>query len=264
MPSAERERARRRLSWCYSTFDGTSITGNPRSSSFINLVRQRRLKKVSRIALWGAAYKLRLPQSESWVRGLVFRAYAGMPAGEVDERLRNFYDNAIAGRFRDQADGHASHQAQGRVVLVSLPRSFAYRGACARAPSVRLPGFDPHGGGRGGHYTCRPGGEPVEGDEKPRAIERFANERYGEGNWRKSYAYGDHVPTAPCSVWRSSSGRESPTGRSAVRRAAKGDVDWSDWGTLPDAARGVQGEIVAGREQFSRFCSISPSSACRA
>ena len=60
-------------------FDGTSIQGNSpvllvRYLHGDDLLRKRVLAKVG---AWGAAYKLRLPQSEAWVRGQVFTAFEG-------------------------------------------------------------------------------------------------------------------------------------------------------------------------------------------
>lgn len=181
-------------------FDGTSITGNSPVLLVRHLVRRRMLKVsvIARILLWAACYKLRLPQSESWVRGLVFRAFAGKPKGEVDAYLRDFYDNAIACRFRDEADAAMrQHQAEGRVVFVV---SATFEPIVARAHERHPFDFQVSTGmevDEEGNYTCRVLGEPVEGDEKPRAIARFANERYGKGNWVVSYAYGDHHSDRP-------------------------------------------------------------------
>ncbi|MFR3272972.1 MAG: hypothetical protein ACLTQI_03565 [Slackia sp.] len=74
-------------------FDGTSIRGN----SPVILVRflrsQGMLRKrvISKVLAWAAAYKLRLPQSEAWVRGLVFAAF-GSARESVDAFLSDFYD----------------------------------------------------------------------------------------------------------------------------------------------------------------------------
>ena len=198
MPSADGGKAPVEL--VVFDFDGTSINGNSPVILVRRLVRQRRLKVsvIARILLWAACYKLRLPQSESWVRGLVFRAFAGKPKGEVDAYLRDFYDNAIACRFRDEADAAMrQHQAEGRVVLVV---SATFEPIVARAHERHPFDFQVSTGmevDEEGNYTCRVLGEPVEGDEKPRAIARFANERYGKGNWVVSYAYGDHHSDRP-------------------------------------------------------------------
>lgn len=181
-------------------FDGTSISGNSPVMLVRRLVKRRALKVsvIARIALWGAAYKLRLPQSESWVRGLVFRAYAGMPKTAVDERLRAFYDEAIACRFREKADAAMrAHREAGRVVVVvSATFEPIVERAQERHPfdfqvSTRMEVDDR------GNYTCRVEGEPVEGEEKPRAIARLADERFGKGNWTIAYAYGDHHSDRP-------------------------------------------------------------------
>ena len=67
-------------------FDGTSIAGNSPVLLVSHLLSRKMLKKrvVFRILLWAAAYKLRLPQNEAAVRGLVFTAFEGKPAAEVD------------------------------------------------------------------------------------------------------------------------------------------------------------------------------------
>ena len=83
-------------------FDGTSIAGNSPVLLVSHLLSRKMLKKrvVFRILLWAAAYKLRLPQNEAAVRGLVFTAFEGKPAAEVDAFLAEFYDERIAPLFR--------------------------------------------------------------------------------------------------------------------------------------------------------------------
>ena len=60
-------------------FDGTCISGNSPVILVSHLVRKGLLGKgtLLRILCWAAAYKLRLPQNESWVRGAVFSAFEG-------------------------------------------------------------------------------------------------------------------------------------------------------------------------------------------
>lgn len=67
-------------------FDGTCIQGNSPVMLVRYLVRRRMLSPsvVARILSWAFAYKTRLPQNEAWVRGLVFRAFAGRPVAEVN------------------------------------------------------------------------------------------------------------------------------------------------------------------------------------
>ncbi|MFR5091613.1 MAG: haloacid dehalogenase-like hydrolase [Adlercreutzia equolifaciens] len=87
-------------------FDGTCIQGNSPVMLVRYLVRRRMLSPsvVARILSWAFAYKTRLPQNEAWVRGLVFRAFAGRPVAEVNGFLRDFYDQVIDRRFRADAE----------------------------------------------------------------------------------------------------------------------------------------------------------------
>ncbi|HIY82740.1 HAD family hydrolase [Rubneribacter sp.] len=176
-------------------FDGTSIAGNSPVLLVSHLMKRKMLKKrvVSRILLWAAAYKLRLPQNESWVRGLVFTAFEGRPACEVDAFLSDFYDERIAPLFRPQADAAMrAHAEAGDVVLVvSATFEPIILRAMERHPfecqvSTRMRTAPD------GTYTREVEGLPVEGEEKLAAVRRFGDARFGPGNWRIAFAYGDH------------------------------------------------------------------------
>ena len=101
-------------------FDGTCIQGNSPVMLVRYLVRRRMLSPsvVARILSWAFAYKTRLPQNEAWVRGLVFRAFAGRPVAEVNGFLRDFYDQVIDRRFRADAEAEmAAHEEAGHAVV---------------------------------------------------------------------------------------------------------------------------------------------------
>ena len=176
-------------------FDGTSIDGNSPVLLVAYLLKRKMLRKrdASAIAAWGAAYKLRLPQNESWVRGMVFSAFEGMPASEVDAFLARFYDEEVAPLFRPAADeAMRAHRQAGRdVVVVSATFEPIIKRAMEHHPfdfqlSTRMRRA------ADGTYTREVEGLPVEGPEKLAALTRFANERYGAGNWQIHSAYGDH------------------------------------------------------------------------
>ena len=176
-------------------FDGTSIAGNSPVLLVQHLMRRKMLKKrvIFRILLWAAAYKLRLPQNESWVRGLVFTAFEGHPVAEVDKFLADFYDERISMLFRPEADqAMRTHAEAGDIVVVISatfepiilramehhPFAFQISTRMRKAPD--------------GTYTREVEGLPGEGEEKIAAVQRFGDERYGAGNWELAYAYGDH------------------------------------------------------------------------
>ena len=176
-------------------FDGTCIRGN----SPVLLVRYLALKRmlapsvVMRILLWAGCYKARLPQNESWVRGLVFRAFAGRPVGEVNRFLEEFYDSHIDERFRHQAQqAMEEHEAAGHaVVCVSATFEPIIAAAMVRRPiqyaiATRMKvDFQ-------GDYTNQVEGLPVEGPQKVQVLESFCDQVFGAGKWELAYAYGDH------------------------------------------------------------------------
>lgn len=176
-------------------FDGTCLNGNSPVMLVKHLVCKGMLDKsvIARILAWGIAYKLRLPQNEAWVRGLVFRAFEGKPVEDVDAFLKDFYDEVVEPRFRAKASQvMQDYVSQGvKVMLVSA----TFEPIAARAKelhpidyqiSTRMCATE-HG-----TYTCQVEGIPVEGAQKLVELRAFANETWGEGNWRLVAAYGDH------------------------------------------------------------------------
>ncbi|MEC4272289.1 HAD-IB family hydrolase [Adlercreutzia sp. R25] len=176
-------------------FDGTCIQGNSPVMLVRSLARRRMLAPsvIARILGWGIAYKTRLPQNEAWVRGLVFRAFAGRPANEVNQFLYDFYDRAIDARFRPDAEAEmAAHEAAGHaVVCVSATFEPIVAAAMQRHPiqyaiATRMKvDFQ-------GTYTDEVEGEPIEGAEKVTVLNRLCDELFGAGQWELAWAYGDH------------------------------------------------------------------------
>ncbi|MEC4183711.1 HAD-IB family hydrolase [Adlercreutzia sp. R21] len=176
-------------------FDGTCIRGNSPVLLVRHLARRRMLKPsvIARIMGWGACYKARLPQNESWVRGLVFRAFVGQPAAEVNRFLRDFYDRFIDERFRPDAEAAmlAHEEAGHAVVCVSATFEPIVAAAMQRRPiqyaiATRMKvDFQ-------GNYTDKVEGLPIEGPQKVQVLSQFCDERFGEGRWELAWAYGDH------------------------------------------------------------------------
>lgn len=176
-------------------FDGTSISGNSPVLLVRTLLQQRLLQKrvATRIIGWALAYKFRLPQNESWVRGAVFSAFEGQEKAQVDAYLEDFYRTHLEKIFRPKAQEAVDyHLAHGREVwLVS-----------ATFEPIALEAMKHHGYTRcfatrmatdaQGRYTCEVEGLPVEGQEKLARVTAYANAAYGKGKWVLTHAYGDH------------------------------------------------------------------------
>ncbi len=176
-------------------FDGTCITGNSPVMLVKHLYRDDLLsiKQALDICLWAVRYKFRLPQNESSVRAKVFRPFEGRPKADVDEYLRLFYDEVVCPCWRPAAIASMNERkAEGcHIMVVSaswqaiVDRAREERGFdCALATNMIVD--------EAGNYTRQVEGLPVEGTEKLRVIQRYADNRFGAGNWELSYAYGDH------------------------------------------------------------------------
>ncbi len=212
-------------------FDGTCINGNSPALLVPYLLGHRLLPlhRAIEIGFWALAYKLRLPQNESWVRGKVFSAFEGKPKADVDRYLADFYDEKIASRVRPAAiEAMRRDKAAGRLVVIV---SASWSGIVARAArdfpfdhalTTRMVVDDK------GCYTTQVDGLPVEGEEKVRALTRWADEALGKGAWCVDHAYGDHHSDAPllaCAERPCAVCPDNPLGRESKRR------DWrvEDW-----------------------------------
>lgn len=176
-------------------FDGTSIDCNSPVMLVSHLARRRMIGKriTLRIALWGLRYKLRLPQNESWVRGMVFSAFEGKPAAEVDAYLARFYEDNIAKRFRPEAAETMRRHAEEGIVVVVVSATFEpIIIRCMQDHPIQYQISTRMKVAEDGTYTREVEGLPVEGDEKLAALTRFADGRFGAGNWEIAHAYGDH------------------------------------------------------------------------
>ena len=181
-------------------FDGTSIEGSSPSWLVNRLIFERKISPITtlKIGMWGIAYKWHLPQSESWVRGQVFRAFEGKSKESVDAYLTNFYDTIIARRFRPEADKAMQERADEgcEVLVVSATFEPIVLRAMESHPftheiSTRMKVA------ADGTYTREVDGRCIEGDEKLIALKHFCDGRFGEGGWTLEYAYGDHHSDAP-------------------------------------------------------------------
>lgn len=174
-------------------FDGTSLSGNSPVMLVRYLRKHMRKSILARIIAWGAAYKMRLPQNEAWVRGLVFSVFQGKSVNKVNEFLWDFYAEKVAPRFRSSADECMRAHIERGDVVVCVSATFEPIIAAAMTEHPIMFGIATRMAAHtNGTYTDRVEGEPVEGPEKLAALKRFADQYFGEGAWRLDSAYGDH------------------------------------------------------------------------
>lgn len=194
-PGAARAAGAQRVQIAAFDFDGTSLSGNSPVMLVRYLARLGMLSKsvIARIILWGGAYKARLPQNESWVRGLVFSAFRGKPVCQVNKFLRDFYAERVSPRVRAQAVATMQDHLDAGHVVVCVSATFEPIIAAAMlehpiqyaiATRMKVDAY--------GCYTDEVEGLPVEGSEKIAALTAFADERFGKGGWELGWAYGDH------------------------------------------------------------------------
>lgn len=212
-------------------FDDTCIEGSSPSWLVNRLIFERMISPatIAKIGLWGVAYKWHLPQSESWVRGQVFRAFAGKPKESVDEYLVRLYDNYIEKRFRPQADETMRRLAEEGCSVIVVSASFEpiVLRAMEKHPfhhqiSTRMKTAPD------GTYTRQVEGLPIEGDAKLMAIKHWCDGHFGEGNWEIAYAYADHHSDAPLLSAAKHPFAVTPNSAMAKRAAREGwpVLDW--------------------------------------
>lgn len=175
-------------------FDGTILDGHSPVMLVKSLLHQRIMpaSTVIAVAWWGLRYKLRLPHEQSEVRKQIFNLFKDLDFHEVDKIMENLYDTEISHYLRkDALESIRTYQdLDVPVVLVSasfeaiVKRAAVELGVFAQL-STKMEIID-------GRYTGEVGSLPVEGAEKRRVFEEFADEFCGAGNWELIAAYGDH------------------------------------------------------------------------
>lgn len=214
-------------------FDGTCIRGN----SPVMLVRyitfhgMLNVLVVLRIIWWAIRYKFHLPQNESKVRGLVFRAFKGKPKAEVDDFLRKFGSEHVAWRFRPGAhEAMLEHAKAGHVVLCLSATFEAILWDIVPQHPIQYQVSTRMKTDAAGNYLCEVDGLPVEGEEKLAALKRFADAEFGEGKWELDWAYCDHY--SDCTLLRAAKNPFAACPTSTLTRIAKEEgwpiIEWPD------------------------------------
>ena len=176
-------------------YDGTIVSGQSGLliSRYMFSLKLMKKRHVSCLIWWGIRYLLHLPHREGEARERVFKGLSDEPPEEVDAFMREFHDAVLAPLYRPKAEAEVARcKAEGYPVLIvsatfSMLADMAaeYLGADAAIATVMERDED-------GMYTGRVQGDVIEGKAKLTAIRRWADDRYGAGNWEISRAYADH------------------------------------------------------------------------
>ncbi len=179
--------------------DGTVLDGESPLKLTMNLLRHRELPlhKGLAMGIWGIRYRLRLPQTESTPRELLFSALTEPTVEEVDKEILQIYNKKMKKLIRPGAIREIARcKAEGMKVILA---SASFKPITTEI--VRELGFDGQVSTvmeeKDGHYTGRVLGVPVQGAEKQRLLFQFCEDHFGHGGWDLVRAYSDHFSDIP-------------------------------------------------------------------
>ncbi len=212
-------------------FDGTctDVQSGALFSRYLFHHGYLRARTVRRLMKWGFRYLFHLKRDENEPREAMFADFKDMTADEVDRLMVEFHDKKISHKYRQDAlDEIQQLQNDGYIVLLV---SATFAPIARRAAEVL--GIDTvlateMEKNKEGHYTGRVEGPAVVGEEKTRAVERWADEHIGKGQWVIAKAFGDHYSDADI-LNASCEGYAVSPGGTLKRIAKKNDWTILDW-----------------------------------
>lgn len=179
--------------------DGTVLDGESPLKLTTSLLRHRELPlhKGLLMGLWGIRYRLRLPQTESTPRELLFSCLTEPTVEQVDAEIMEIYNKRMRKRIRPGAVSELEKCRHEGMKAILASASFKP----ITTTIVDELGFD----GQvstimeevNGHYTGRVVGVPLQGREKLRLLIQYCNDHFGEGGWVLERAYSDHYSDIP-------------------------------------------------------------------
>jgi HAD superfamily hydrolase (TIGR01490 family) len=212
-------------------FDGTVLEGHSPVRMVRRLVRQRIIPGRTALATlwWGVRYRLRMAVEQAEVREYIFRSFSHFLAVDADTLMADFYTENLRQRLRPRAlETIRERQAAGEVIVLVSASFF---------PILREARQDVGADWfictqmevKDGYYTGNVAGLPPEGEQKVVQLVEWADERYGQGAWEFSAAYGDHHSDEP--MLRAARCAVAVNPDNVLERVAKREgwriVDWS-------------------------------------
>ena len=180
-------------------FDGTIINNHSPVRLIARLSKDRIMPRWSVFLsmVWGLWYKMGIERDQSKPRRYIFASFKDSHVSDADAIMRNLYHEELRNYLRPAALATIKkHQQQGRrLVIVSasftpiieeLCRELEIEDfICTRMEIVA------------GSYTGETIGKPPESTHKLTQFTQWANQRFGQGNWVLTHAYGDHYSDIP-------------------------------------------------------------------
>ncbi|MCQ2751898.1 MAG: HAD-IB family phosphatase [Coriobacteriales bacterium] len=179
--------------------DGTVLDGE---SPFIltkRLFRDRDLRIHTALLMgwWGIRYRLRLPQTETTPRELLFGELTEPTVKEVDDEILKIYKKKIRkkikvmSRFEIQKLKDKNYQiilasASFKPITDEIVKELDFDGQVSTVLEEK-----------NGHYTGKVVGLPVQGKEKLSRLISYCDGAYGKGKWKLKRAYSDHFSDLP-------------------------------------------------------------------
>ncbi len=177
-------------------FDGTLVNGQSGTefAKFLFFHHYIGLWTVSRIIWWGLRYTLHLPHDQDAVRKIFIKGISKRYSKkQVKEMMREFHDERLVKRYRSAAFRQIQQMKDAGCVCLLASATFDGVAEVA-AEYAGLDGFvsTTLAEDECGHYTGQVAGEVAEGPAKLKAIQKWCDEHFGNGNWAIDYAFGDH------------------------------------------------------------------------
>ena len=180
-------------------FDGTctDVQSGALFSRYLLHHGYLRPNTVRRLLMWAFRYLLHMKRDEDEPREAMFADLSNLTGDEIDQLMVKFHDSHVLSKYRSDALEEIKQlQDEGYVVLL-VSATFApiarRAGEVLGIETVLATEMEKD---KEGHYTGKVLGPAVVGEEKTRAVERWANEHIGEGKWVIAKAFGDHYSDA--------------------------------------------------------------------
>ena len=220
----------KRIQLAVFDYDGTCIDGQAGALFSVYLFKHGYLGLLRgfRLGWWGARYKLHLPYRQDEAREVIFDALQQYTPAQIQQIMVDFHNEVLIHRYRKEAIVEIAKRKKEGCVTVLVTATFETIARCAQQVlgtddviATRMEIED-------GRFTGKVQGDVTQGDEKPRAVQKWADAAFGPGTWEIAYAYGDHFSDSAMlgSAREGFAVTPGKTMRSVAKRDGYSVLDW--------------------------------------